>query len=207
MRLVFISDTHTRHRGLSVPDGDVLIHAGDMTRKGDLGDLIAFNTWLGELPHPHKLVVAGNHDWCWANNRAGCERALSNATYLEDAAIEIGGLRFYGTPWQPDFHNWAFNLPRGQPLREKWQLIPPGTDVLITHGPPRGILDRTHLHALAGCDDLREIVAQLGPRIHVFGHIHEAYGEQQIGPTTYLNASSVNLQGAPVNPPIVRTLE
>ncbi len=203
MRLVFISDTHTYHQGLSVPDGDVLIHAGDMTRKGELGDLLAFNAWLGELPHPHKLVIAGNHDWCWAEDRAACEQLLSNATYLEDAVASLGGLRFYGTPWQPDFHNWAFNLPRGQPLREKWLLIPRDTDVLITHTPPRGILDRTERDELAGCDDLREIVALLGPRIHIFGHIHEAYGSQTIGPTTYLNASSIDRRGQSINPPLV----
>ena len=203
MRLVFISDTHTYHQGLSVPDGDVLIHAGDMTRKGELGDLLAFNAWLGELPHPHKLVIAGNHDGCWAEDRAACEQLLSNATYLEDAVASLGGLRFYGTPWQPDFHSWAFNLPRGQPLREKWLLIPRDTDVLITHTPPRGILDRTERDELAGCDDLREIVALLGPRIHIFGHIHEAYGSQTIGPTTYLNASSIDRRGQSINPPLV----
>jgi predicted phosphohydrolase len=171
-----MSDTHGLHEALIVPDGDVLVHAGDVTLHGTMEELIAFNEYLGTLPHRHKLVIAGNHDWCFEKRPEVCARLLTNATYLQDTAITIAGVKFYGSPWQPWFYDWAFNLQRGPQIREKWLLIPRDTDVLITHGPPYGHGDLTSRHERAGCEDLLEIVEQIEPQAHICGHIHEAAG-------------------------------
>lgn len=142
MKLVCISDTHSLHRRLqSIPDGDVLIHAGDCLGQGTLENIEDFNDWLGSLPHRHKIVIAGNHDWAFQETPELARQALTSAIYLEDSGVEIEGVRFWGSPWTPIFMNWAFMLGRGEPLYEKWQLIPDDTDVLITHGPPQGIGD------------------------------------------------------------------
>lgn len=203
MRIVCLSDTHTHHRKLTVPDGDVLVHTGDFTRKGSEADVADFNAWLGTLPHPHKLVVAGNHDFLFEQNNVLARSLLSNAIYLQDSGVVIDGVRFWGSPWQPWFYNWAFNLPRGAALAERWALIPPDTDVLLTHGPPFGVRDLTDRGEPVGCEELRKAIMQLNLRLHVFGHIHEAYGEVTFGGTRCVNASTCTLQYRPANAPIV----
>ncbi len=201
-RIVIISDTHTQHRGISVPDGDILIHAGDITRRGALADVRDFNAWLGTLPHQHKVVIAGNHDFCFESDLAAAA-ALTNCIYLQDQAITIAGLVIYGSPWQPWFHDWAFNLPRGRELQEKWDLIPPNTDILVTHGPPLGIGDRVWSGEQVGCADLLAAVERIRPRLHIFGHIHEGYGTFGHAATTFVNASSCNRANTLANLPIV----
>jgi Icc-related predicted phosphoesterase len=206
MRLVAISDTHGLHGSLSIPDGDVLVHAGDLTRHGELDELLELNDFFAALPHRHKVVVAGNHDWCFQQLPEGCRELLSSVIYLQDEAVTIDGVRFYGSPWQPRFFDWAFNLPRGPRLRAKWLQIPRDTDVLITHGPPQGIGDRTLEGDQAGCADLREIVERIRPRLHIFGHIHEGAGAATLGRTTFVNASSVDRRYRPVHAPVVLDL-
>ncbi len=158
MKLVCISDTHSLHRHIpEVPDGDVLIHAGDGLGQGTLENIEDLNDWLGMLPHRHKIVIAGNHDWAFQETPELAREALTNAVYLEDSSVEIEGIRFWGSPWTPTFMDWAFMLERGQQLHKKWQLIPGDTDVLITHGPPKGIGDEANLGFKCqnvGCVDL-----------------------------------------------------
>jgi predicted phosphohydrolase len=201
-RLVCISDTHSLHARMLVPDGDVLVHAGDLSKRGRRDEIEAFDAWLGTLPHPHKVVIAGNHDWAFERDPEA-RTWIRNATYLQDEGVTIAGLRFWGSPWQPRFFDWAFNLDRGPQLAEVWAKIPEGLDVLVTHGPPRGVLDRTARGDEAGCDDLLAAVALKRPRFHVFGHIHEAYGRRAEGATTYVNACTCDLEYNPVQPPIV----
>src|SRR6516162_4664118 len=153
-RIVCVSDTHGRHREINIPDGDVLVHAGDLTVHGYLDELREFNAWLGTLPHRHKVVIAGNHDFCLQEQRERARPLLTHAVYLEEEAAEICGLMVYGSPWQPWFGGWAFNLHRGPELAAVWAKIPAGTDVLITHGPPAGILDQTRRGDAVGCADL-----------------------------------------------------
>ena len=141
MRIVCISDTHGMHRQIQVPEGDLLIHAGDSLARGTLDDLEDLDEWLGSLPHRHKIVIAGNHDWCFQDDPDDARKLLTNAHYLQDNGLELEGLRFWGSPWTPVFFNWAFNLERGDAIAERWSLIPEKLDVLITHGPPAGILD------------------------------------------------------------------
>jgi len=197
MRIVAVADTHLFHRELAVPDGDVFVHAGDLCRGGELDELREAAAWLAELPHRHKIVVAGNHDWAFAREPAAARALLGGALYLEDAGAAIDGVRFWGSPWQPAFHDWAFNLPRGEPLAAVWRRIPPSIDVLVTHGPPAGIGDRSPVGGRAGCADLRARVAELAPRLHLFGHIHQDGGAWRHGATVYANVTTWECERAP----------
>jgi Icc-related predicted phosphoesterase len=198
LRLVLISDTHGLHDEVDVPGGDILVHAGDFTQVGELGEVKRFNDFLGRLPHAHKIVIAGNHDLCFEREPDQARSMITNAIYLQDQAVEVAGIKFYGSPWQPWFFDWAFNLPRGIELERKWALIPEDTGVLITHGPPHGIGDTTYRGDHAGCSDLRERLRAIRPRLHIFGHIHEARGTWEIDGTTFVNASTVGSEGSPV---------
>ena len=120
IRIVAISDTHGLHRHLQVPPGDILVHAGDITGRGQLDQVVDFNEWLGGLPHRHKVVIAGNHDFCFEQQPLESAALLTNCIYLFDKAITLDGLCFYGSPWQPWFYDWAFNLGRGPELQAKW---------------------------------------------------------------------------------------
>lgn len=203
MKLVMISDTHGMYDRVNIPDGDVLIHAGDITAYGKLEELVHFNNWLGDLPHKHKIVIAGNHDWVFQNRNMAARMALTNATYLQDEEITIDGLKFYGSPWQPEFCNWAFNLPRGAALKRVWDRIPVDTDVLITHGPPFEVLDLTNQMMRVGCEELAKVVKKIKPKLHVFGHIHYSYGIIEREGTIYVNAATCGEDYKPDHPPLV----
>ena len=191
LTLVLISDTHARHREVAVPDGDVLIHAGDITRRGELDTVEDFDDWLATLPHRHKVVICGNHDWCFELEPDEARRRITNAVYLQDTGVEIGGLKLWGSPWQPWFFSWAFNLHRGEPIAAKWERIPDDTDVLITHGPPRGIGDCCYDGQVVGCADLLARIRLVKPKLHLCGHIHEAAGAVERDGTLFVNASSL----------------
>jgi Icc-related predicted phosphoesterase len=204
MRVVMISDTHGRHRELGeIPAGDLLIHGGDFTNMGEMDVLRDANAWLGELPHKHKVVIAGNHDFCFERQPDEARAAMTNATYLFDESVEIDGLLLYGSPWHPWFYDWAFGIERGAPLREKWDLIPAEVDILITHGPPHQIGDLTVNGDYAGCEELTLAIERIQPRLHVSGHIHEGYGVVVRGQTTYANASSCRIVDEGMNRPVV----
>lgn len=206
MKIVCISDTHGLHDQIEVPDGDVLVHAGDLTSQGTPQQMRDVNDWFGSLPHRYKIAIAGNHDWCLQGDPSAAKK-LSNVTYLLDSHVEIEGFIFYGSPWQPEFGHWAFNLPRGEPLREKWRQIPQAVDVLITHGPPMGYGDRTRSNVHAGCADLKDALVRTSPKLHVFGHIHEGYGQYQFNDTALINASVVTWRYQVKNTPPVYYLE
>ena len=201
LRIVCLSDTHLRD--VAVPPGDVLVHAGDFTMGGSLREIERFAAWIGALPHRYKIVIAGNHDFGFERHPHEARDRLDGVTYLEDQGVEVEGLRIWGSPWQPRFRDWAFNLDRGAPLREKWERIPPGTDLLVTHGPPAGILDRTVSGQEVGCADLRDVVFGIRPRLHVFGHIHEGFGVLERDGTTFANASICTVGYEPRNPCLV----
>jgi Icc-related predicted phosphoesterase len=199
-----MSDTHRLLKDASgIPDGDVLIHAGDITSRGYYSDVKKFNKVMGELNHKHKIIIAGNHDFCFEENRRKAESRLSNCIYLHDSEVVIDGVKFYGSPWQPRFYDWAFNLDRGEPLREKWRRIPLSTDILITHGPPLNHGDRNQRGEPVGCKDLLERVEEVKPKLHIFGHIHEAYGVSRNDYTLFLNASICTFKYELVNKPLV----
>jgi predicted phosphodiesterase len=199
VRIVAVADTHTFHEELVVPPGDIFVHAGDMCRGGSLDELRETAAWIRALPHPTKIVVAGNHDWSLQRTPAEAIDLLGDSViYLEDAALVANGLRIYGSPWQPEFNQWAFNLPRGPALAEKWRAIPVGLDLLITHGPPSGLGDRSSVGEVrSGCEDLRERVAIVRPRVHLFGHIHEDGGAWELDSTWFVNCTTWECERAP----------
>ena len=207
MRLVCISDTHMCHRGHSLPEGDVLIHAGDATNRGTSDEVEHFLDWFESHAHQHKVLIAGNHDWLYQRQPDMAQQLLAahtGITYLEDSGTEIDGLAFWGSPWQPEFLEWAYNLPRGgDALRKVWAKIPVGTDVLITHGPPHGILDQVDGGQHLGCEELRTRLAAVKPRVHIYGHIHSGYGVAQSSVTTWVNACSCNEVCQLVHRPVV----
>ena len=205
MKVVCISDTHTFENEIEVPDGDVLIHAGDATIEGSPEEVAAFGWWLDAQPHKHKIVIAGNHDWLFERVPEQARYLINfpGVHYLQDSGVEINGVRFYGSPWQPRFHDWAFNVDRGAAIKQKWDRIPK-CDVLITHGPPYSILDYTKWgEPRLGCEELLRAVTRVGPRLHVFGHIHGGYGEFALRDVHFINASICNEAYQPVNKPIV----
>lgn len=220
LRIVVLSDTHNVHEEIVVPEGDILLHAGDATNNGTTAEIAAFASWFKKLPHKDKIFVAGNHDWLFETSPPLARQLLGREIiYLQDSFVEIGNLKIYGSPWQPRFFDWAFNLTRGRELREKWQLIPDDANILITHGPPLGILDAAPRGNLpdenVGCTDLRERVKELAVfdrlKLHVFGHIHHSYGATEkfaaefnrTQGVYFANASNCNEAYQPVNAPLV----
>ena len=142
MRLVLISDTHGLHdRVPKLPQGDILVHAGDFMNAGyDLREVVSFNRWLGEQPFAHRIVCGGNHDRLFENSPELARPLLSNGIYLEDSGTTIAGFSFWGSPYTPAFLYWAFMYPRCEEANVHWDRIPDALDVLVTHGPPYGIL-------------------------------------------------------------------
>lgn len=199
MRVVAVADLHNVRP--AVPDGDMLIVAGDLTERGSLEELVRMRDWLKTLPHKHKVVIAGNHDWCLyhENRRQEAELALGSVPglrYLRDQGITIEGLNVYGSPWQPEFCNWAFNLDRGEPLRRVWSKIPPDLDILVTHGPPSGYGDLTTRGLHAGCGDLLAAIDVKKPRYTFFGHIHEGAGQWDRNGLKIINCTVGDVYGS-----------
>ena len=203
-RITFISDTHTKHEKLNgfLTGGDMLIHAGDLTGRGYITEIENFMKWYDKINnYDTKIFIAGNHDFGFQDDNEklrGLLTGYKTIDYLEDELMMVGEdydtmIKIWGTPWQPEFHNWAFNLPRGEKLKEKWDMIPMNTDILITHGPPLGKLDYVRYpNENVGCEELMKRVEEIKPKIHVFGHIHEGYGYVFDGNTHYINAAVLN---------------
>jgi len=208
MRLVLISDTHNFHDRITpLPDGDLLIHAGDLTERGTFPELAECFDWFGQQPHRYKVLIAGNHDFGLERQPEACERLIPpGVSYLRDSGVEAGGLRIWGAPWQPTTAEWAFHLRRGPEIARRWALIPLDTQVLVTHGPPQGVLDlvRGPAREHAGCEALLARLAELPAlRLHVFGHIHESHGRVETNGLTSVNASICDADYVPRNPPVV----
>lgn len=198
MKLVCISDTHGDHEQVVLPAGDVLIHAGDLTGHGTEQETLAFMQWFGLQDFEHKLCVAGNHDtFMESEPDLAAEFARHNGVYLlNDSGCHIGGLNFWGSPITPRFHDWSFMRDPGAAIEAHWRLIPENTDVLITHGPPHGILDQVERDDFqfehTGCPSLLERIHEVAPLLHLFGHIHEARGRVDADNLSYINVATMN---------------
>ncbi len=185
-----------------------MVIAGDFCQRKGLSELLELNSFLGILPHQHKLIVAGNHDLIIQTIGIGKTKALLNfGTYLQDEGTVINGIRFWGSPWQPRFFDWAFNLNRGHELANVWSKVPTETDVLITHGPPHSILDETLDGKNVGCEELLKALSRIKPKLHIFGHIHESYGRLRLGKTEFLNVSICDEYYRAINPVTVIDLQ
>lgn len=202
MRIVAISDTHGRHRSLDLPEADMLIHAGDICARGNVEELQDFSDWLYTQNYKYKVVIAGNHDLCIENNELLVKKELSHCIYLQDNGVQIEGLNLWGSPMTPKFYNWAFMEERWS-IDKYWRHIPKGLDILITHGPPFGILDTTSRGERVGCEALADRIRLVRPRLNIFGHIHESYGFVERDGLFYLNVASLDQKYKPVNPPVL----
>jgi Icc-related predicted phosphoesterase len=206
MKIVIISDTHNKHKQLTLPDADCIIHCGDSTSVGKEHEIHDFFKWYSGLTqYKYKILIAGNHDWLFERNRSlALSHKPKNVIYLEDQEVVIEGIKFYGTPVQKPFNNWAFNRPEAK-LAQHWQAIPDDTDVLITHSPPYMIGDYSpYSMQHEGSPSLyEEVTKRIKPKIHCFGHIHHGYGIHVIGETTFINASNLNEEYKYANAPIL----
>jgi predicted phosphodiesterase len=216
VRIVCISDTHNYHKSVDLPKGDILIHAGDATSRGYQHEIEAFGEWIRKQPFMYKIVIAGNHDWGYQNDPHRAREWLygepeydhrDGLYYLQDEALEVEvdgeKLKIYGSPWQPFFCNWAFNLYSPE-LKEKWDLIPKDTDILVTHGPAYMLRDITSWDkSHVGCRELRLALQRVRPKLHVCGHIHESYGTARFGDTLIANAAICTVKYNPTQLPLV----
>ena len=220
MKVTLLSDTHTKHnnivtskslrnsnQSLDLPGGDLLIHAGDFMNSGyDKTDVFEFFEWFDAIDnYDDKIFIAGNHDRIMQNEPEWAQGILTGyktIDYLQDSSVKLyfdghngdfpeDNVAIYGSPWQPEFHNWAFNLPRNsEELKAKWDAIPSDTKILITHGPAFGYQDIPGGQSIrVGCEMLRYRIDEIKPMIHVCGHIHGGYGYHFNGHTHCFNAS------------------
>lgn len=202
MRIIAISDSHGQHSLIpDLPVGDVLVHAGDFMNSGLYPEeILSFNHWLGKQTIQRRVVCGGNHDRLFQLAPELARGLLPNANYLENTGVTIDGVPFWASPYTPEFLNWAFMYPRGAGARH-WDQIPYNLDVLITHGPPFGILDQIEPGgAHLGCEELLKAVQEKKPKLHIFGHIHGGAGTFDNGTTRFVNAAFLNERYQPNAP-------
>lgn len=195
MKITIISDTHALHREFPPLEGDVLIHCGDMfnLRDEDPRALAELDEWFGQQRFELILCIGGNHDYLLQDHVDLHGNPFRHAVYLEDASYLHKGIHFYGAPWVPDLGMHAY-YQSAKGLRNKWSMIPSETDVLITHTPPSGILDKSSKGYQLGCEYLSQELPRIAPRLHCFGHVHASPGVVKTSRTIFVNASSVNSQ-------------
>ncbi len=198
MRIVLISDTHGEHGAITVPPCDLLIHAGDALNVGTLGELSTFSAWFNaQTQATTRIYVPGNHDRVVERNPSLARSMFSGASkILIDDRIRVGDLNIYGTPWTPEFCNWAFQGDDGKSphflsLRHVYGKIQDDDDVVICHGPPYGILDKNHEGHHCGSRVMRSLLESgaVCPKIYVCGHIHESAGSERFKNTIIYNAA------------------
>jgi Icc-related predicted phosphoesterase len=207
MKLVFISDTHGQHNKFKIPDGDFIIHCGDVSSVGREEEIISFADWFSSLPHKYKIMIPGNHDFLFERNYDVSKNIMDSRgiIFLIDSSVEIEGIKFWGSPITPWFHNWAFNRYRGSEIEHHWNKIPEDTDVLLTHGPPaymENYLSMVLEGEDVGCEDLYRAIKRINPKVSAFGHIHEGYGTHEDDNTIFINCSLLNRRYSPTNNPI-----
>lgn len=209
MRLVAISDVHTKWQNIVIPECDVLISAGDYSFHGQPDIVKSYHEWLNEQPAKRIISGQGNHEeWVEKNFEAAKEIAIQacpRVDFLEEGGVTIEGVNFWYSSITPYFNDWAYNKKPGSDIDKHWQLIPENTNVLITHGPPYGILDVVFYpdgvpKERVGCWNLKEKVKQIKPDIHIFGHLHDCHGEVHENGTSYYNVAICDDMYMPSNP-------
>ncbi len=235
MILCFISDTHCQHSSRKLefcldrilekyPDSTI-VHCGDISSRGRFSEVEDFLAWYSSLGFKNRIMIPGNHDFFFDYDRKAItdmgrarhgnpmysEQDVSallskypNIIYLNDSGITLEGVNFWGSPITPWFHDWAFNRT-DETIGDHWKMIPENTNVLITHGPPRGILDLTYNgYTNVGCMELAGKTFDLKDlMVHSFGHIHESFGIEVIDSVTYINASFLDFNYRPLNSPVI----
>jgi len=203
-RITSISDTHNKHKHIAgdLPGGDILIHSGDISSMGYPHEIENFCKWFDKIDnYDHKVFIAGNHDFLFERDSHEALQIVNSyktITYLQDDWVGFGDdstmIKIWGSPWQPEFYNWAFNLPRNSDyIDEKWKMIPDDTDILLTHGPAWGYGDVViGRYDHIGCERLIHRIMGKRIPVHAFGHIHSGYGYSTDGTTHFINSSVLN---------------
>ena len=219
IRFVCLSDTHSIPMTQPIPPGDVLLHAGDFSVRGNIKTLTRFNDLLGSLPHTHKIVIAGNREHSLDTaytERINIERQrtidpdapprksyLTNCIYLEDSGTEVMGFKIWGSPWVTSIREGGFTLWNEGEIDEKWKFIPSDVDILMTHQPPYGILDENKYGERLGCRYLDRRTADMHLKVHIFGHVHEAHGFEVRYNCIYANVAICTHYYHSLNRPVV----
>jgi len=208
-KILHISDTHSYHTLLTIPeDIDIIIHSGDFSNYYNLvyntPEAIDFIQWYGSLEIKYKVLVAGNHDaYAFHNGKELRELCIKyGIIYLENESVTIEGLKIYGSPVTPQFGNWYFMKARHK-MDEFWKNIPDDTDILVVHGPPKGILDLAtradNNIEQCGCKSLfNHCMKRLNLRLCLFGHIHNNDGMMNAGITKLANKDTIFSNGSVV---------
>lgn len=213
MNIVIISDTHNKQ--IDLPEADLLIHCGDMSSMGYPRELIKFNQWMESIKHNYKngiLFTPGNHDMLFQQDPNFAISLVPSVKVLIHEPFEIDGIKFFASPYQPEFGKWSFGLSRGKELADKWAQIPDDTQVLITHSPPLYILDQLddmghNPGANVGCADLAMRVKELkNLKLHCFGHIHNQNNVLEQNGVTFVNAAICDEYYKPTQPYISITI-
>lgn len=189
MDLTIIADTHGLHDEIKLSPGTMLIHAGEITEFGTEEEVIDFLQWFAKQTIKYKIFIAGNHDLFLEECTIGKRKKLipNGIIYLQNSSVEIEGIKVLGSPVTPYFLGMAFNARRGADIKKIWNKIPIETNILITHGPPKGILDNDF-----GCEEILQRVNIIQPKVHCFGHVHETNGIVNVNRTKFINAAVVN---------------
>lgn len=226
MKVVAISDTHGFHDQIEIPECDILCHAGDLTMRGSKSEVVSFLNWFSKQKAKYKIFIAGNHDFFFDHDwraytdygksrhkgkQRGTKEEIAellalypDITYLNDSMIEVEGIKIWGSPIQPWFHDWAFNRKPSVDIKPHWDLIPEKVDIIITHGPPYDYGDLVVWDGRkVGCSELRsQIHFRIKPQVHICGHIHEGYGVVEDCNVKFINASVLNEHYYNVNKPV-----
>lgn len=210
MRILHISDTHGFHKDFPedrFDDIDMVIHSGDCSNSPYLGEstleISSFLDWYENILVKYKILVAGNHDTAIARRLIKKEdMAMRGIAYLENESIQIKGLKIWGSPITPTFGNWSFMKARDK-THEVWDTIPIDTDIIIVHGPPKGIrdlsLDRQNNLEMCGDKSLGKRVKIINPQLMCFGHIHNCKEIVNQGTSNYYGSRTLFSNGACVD--------
>lgn len=206
-RITVISDTHWRHDEIDLPEGDLLIHCGDLFNLFGTpsGAIAAMDAWFGRQRFERILYTGGNHDRALEAALGRQKQPMKNAYFLGDEVVEFGGLRIFGAPWVPELTTHAFFLSQAD-LAKAWARVPSGIDILVTHTPPEGVLDESSRGWSLGCPGLARELGRIAPRVHCFGHVHAGAGQRRVGETLFINASSIASGSGAIRRPASFTL-
>jgi len=203
MKIVCVSDIHGLYDEVNIPEGDILINAGDSLNCGNKTELQSYVKFLDNLKFKTVITIAGNHDCIMQDKNQTKEILEGHSIYLEDEDVIINGLRIWGSPWTLKFNDWAFMLTEKE-LSEKYNIIPK-VDILVTHGPPYQIMDKAKFgnSGNLGSRALKTLVNRINPAYHVFGHIHGSRGKIINNKTTFINAAVIDDMYTNMSNPIV----
>lgn len=223
--LDLLSDTHNQHGKFKTGGGDILLHTGDFTLRGSDQEVQNFMLWMGQQNYKHKVAIPGNHDFSIESNYLYWKDEFEKRGIhlLNDSGVQLEGINIWGSPITPWFHSWAFNRARTEAeatarhrwIKPHWDAIPDNTEILLTHGPPMGILDEvTRPNGTpydppnkVGCEELLKRIEELNVSLHLFGHIHEGRGFQYCPKITFVNGSSLDRTYSPADDKPMRIIK